>query len=297
MDGDRYPTPAQAFTDAVCASDDLSTTEAMVLLAYARAAKNGGDAAWLTQPRIMRECKICSRETVVRVRQSVTKKGWLTPVDAVVIRGGVATVYRMVIPPPGTTIEPGERQPGTVTEPGTTIEPGTPTEPGSAQPGTTIEPAPSTTIEPGQSTRYGERTGSREPGTTIEPGEPPTQYGDRTETVVTRYDPEPDPVRSADIPSRTIEPGISPQSETPHRGGLQSGVRAAARPRVGAREAAAPDGAAPRDHGPSTNGNLSPTAKDAIASMRSIPGRPSKKSPDVHGTPRTNPGGSDGPAA
>jgi hypothetical protein len=283
MDGDRFPTPAQTFTDAVCASDDLSTVEAAVLLAYARAAKRGGDAAWVTQRRLMRECKIASHETAVRVRRSVVDKGWLKPLDLMIIRGGRIQVYRLVDPAPDTAAVSGGYEPDTAAvsagpRSDTTIGSGT----GRSDTAAVSPSVPDTATV----------SGSRPPDTVsessgVEPDTTAVSVGDTK-----RYDPAADLIRPSSRSDTAAVSRISPQSGPPFRGGPRSGARGSAQARAGAREAATPDGAAPRrDEKASTNGELSPTARDAIASMRSIPGRPSKTKPDVHGTPRTDSGG------
>lgn len=262
------PTPAQLFTDAVWGAgpDELSGTETLVLLLYARAAKRGADTAWLTQRRIMRECKIVSRETVVRVRRSLVEKGWLTPSDVVVLRGGVVTVYRMENPRPGTTIEPGEAEPGSVSGQGWT------------SPGSTIEhlrPLPGSMSGQGKSTRFGERTGSEEPGSMVVPlsGRPGSMSGHVGDTKV--FDGEPDPVRSADTRGSIIEPGISPQDGPPFRGGSMSGARGGAQAHARVREA-------PEDpHHLSMNGKETLTREEALALLRRTlpPGKPLSRYP------------------
>jgi hypothetical protein len=70
----------------------------VLLLAYARHAGRG-DSAWVTQRRLMQICKVVSMSTVVSVRRSVVRKGWLVPIGPAPARGGTATLYRLAIPP------------------------------------------------------------------------------------------------------------------------------------------------------------------------------------------------------
>jgi len=93
-------TPAQVFADAVWAAgeDELTPTEAMVLLAYAAHTRRGADRTWMTQRRIMQQCKIHSGSSVVSIRARLVRKGWLDPVDSAPVRGGRTPVYRLAVP-------------------------------------------------------------------------------------------------------------------------------------------------------------------------------------------------------
>ena len=284
MDGDRHLTPAQAFVNAVWGTppEALSTAETVVLLAYARAAKRGGDAAWLTQRRIQRECKIGSSETAVRVRKSVIDKGWLAPVDVVLIRGGTVTVYRLTIPEPYSTIEPGRHVPDSLTEPGEQQSDSL-TEPGRDRPGSTIEPlspAPGSTIEqgdlPGSVSEQGREPpgstieqGHHQPGSTIEPSAP--LPGSTIEPLydVKRFTVHNEAVRFRGQPCSITEPGIYPENLGPPVGGVpKSGERAAARPRECAREAGDPEGPPSRFSWASMNGKEPMDQADAKESIR-----------------------------
>ncbi|QXJ25788.1 hypothetical protein AGRA3207_007338 [Actinomadura graeca] len=94
-DNDPAPTPAQApgpapvkpyqlYQDALWAAgpQQLSITELAVALCYAAHAHQFPyDRAWLTDRRLMQQCKIRSAGTVGRVRRSLVAKGWLTPLQ------------------------------------------------------------------------------------------------------------------------------------------------------------------------------------------------------------------------
>ena len=133
---DHRPTPAQLFADAVWAAgeDDLTTLEALVLLAYVKHTRRGADRAWVSQRRLMHLCKLGGPASVVRVRASLVKKGWLDPVDIASVRGGRTTVYRLAIPAgasasgslsesldggSGSMSEPLPSESGSLSEPGT----------------------------------------------------------------------------------------------------------------------------------------------------------------------------------
>ncbi|TDD62773.1 hypothetical protein [Actinomadura rubrisoli] len=78
----RLAKPYQLYQDALwdAGSDELSTTEMAVALCYANHAhKPPYDRAWLTDRRLMQQCKIRSAGTVGRIRDSLVNKGWLTP--------------------------------------------------------------------------------------------------------------------------------------------------------------------------------------------------------------------------
>lgn len=83
-DDQRKPTPVQLFRDAVwdADADELSTVEAMMCLAYADHVNAPPfDRAFVTDRRLMHRCKIRSKGTVTRVRESLVVKGWLAPLD------------------------------------------------------------------------------------------------------------------------------------------------------------------------------------------------------------------------
>lgn len=101
------PTHAQLFADAVwnASEDELSTTEALVLLAYANHARRK-DVAWVAYLRLMQQCKIRSRSTVTRVLRDLVRKGWLELVGPARSHKQSA-LYRLIIPQEtGPTIEP-----------------------------------------------------------------------------------------------------------------------------------------------------------------------------------------------
>jgi hypothetical protein len=219
MDGERFPTPAQTFADAVYAADpdELSTVEAMVLLLYARAAKRGADSAWLTQRRIMREGKISSHETAVRVRRSVVEKGWLQPLDVMIIRGGRIQVYRLAIPESDTTAVSGSGDPDTTSVSGESHS-DTVTVSGRAESDTT-------------------GVSGRTPDSVTVSGE------DGSDTVgvsvgdTKRYGSDPDLIRSSSRSDTVTESGIPPQDGPPFRGGSMSGARGGAQAHARVREA------------------------------------------------------------
>jgi len=100
MGHEKYtPTWAQRFVDRVWAAPpgELTSVEMLILLAYARHARRG-DSAWVTQRRLMDQCKVVSMSTLVAARRAVVKKGWLEPIGTVSLRGGKATVYRLCLP-------------------------------------------------------------------------------------------------------------------------------------------------------------------------------------------------------
>lgn len=78
----KPPTPAQRYADAVWAADadTLSQAELAMALCYANHAHRPlHDRAWVTDRRLMQQCKMRSAGTVGRVRDSLVRKGWLIP--------------------------------------------------------------------------------------------------------------------------------------------------------------------------------------------------------------------------
>ncbi|MEV6847627.1 helix-turn-helix domain-containing protein [Actinoplanes sp. NPDC051411] len=102
----KSPTRAQRFRDAVWESgpDDLSPTEALVLLAYADHAR-GGDSAWVAQSRLMQRCKIRSSSTPSRIVAGLVEKGWLELLARAQWRNRQSPTYRLVIPKTTSLIE------------------------------------------------------------------------------------------------------------------------------------------------------------------------------------------------
>lgn len=96
--GEWQPTHAQLFADAVwdASADELTTTEALVLLAYAGHARRK-DRAWVAYLRLMQQCKIRSASTTTRVLKSLVEKGWLEPVGPARSHKQSA-LYRLIIP-------------------------------------------------------------------------------------------------------------------------------------------------------------------------------------------------------
>ncbi|MGW4425768.1 hypothetical protein [Streptosporangium sp. NPDC004631] len=78
--GRKAPTPAQRYADAVWDADpdDLAQAELAMALCYANHSHRAPhDRAWVTNERLMQQCKIRSTSTVTRVRDSLVAKGWL----------------------------------------------------------------------------------------------------------------------------------------------------------------------------------------------------------------------------
>lgn len=92
-------TLAQRFRDAVweAGPEQLSTTEAMVLLAYADHAR-GGDVAWVAQSRLMQRCKLRSKDTPSRVVADLVDKGWLELLSPAQWHNRKSPTYRLRIP-------------------------------------------------------------------------------------------------------------------------------------------------------------------------------------------------------
>lgn len=88
------PTHAQRYRDAVWETDQLTTVEKLVALAYADHCRNGTDTAWVAQRRLMQRCGIRSERTVVRVRAQLVEKGWLQQAGPST-RHRQATLYRL----------------------------------------------------------------------------------------------------------------------------------------------------------------------------------------------------------
>jgi len=80
MDTPKSPTLAQRYADALWDADpdDLAQAEMTMALCYANHARRS-DRAWVTDRRLMQQCKIRSAGTVGRVRESLISKGWLIP--------------------------------------------------------------------------------------------------------------------------------------------------------------------------------------------------------------------------
>lgn len=97
--GPAVVTLAQRFRDAVWEADasQLSTTEAMILLAYADHAR-GGDTAWVAQSRLMQRCKVRSKDTPSRVLAGLVAKGWLELLSPGQWRNRQSPTYRLLIP-------------------------------------------------------------------------------------------------------------------------------------------------------------------------------------------------------
>lgn len=93
------PTLAQRFRDAIweAGPDQLSTTEAMILLAYADHAR-GGDTAWVAQSRLMQRCKLRSKDTPSRVIADLVDKGWLELLSPAQWHNRKSPTYRLCIP-------------------------------------------------------------------------------------------------------------------------------------------------------------------------------------------------------
>ncbi|MER7212415.1 hypothetical protein ABT340_35630 [Streptosporangium sp. NPDC000239] len=116
----RPPTSAQLYADAVWDADpnDLAQAELAMALCYANHAhKAPYDRAWVTNERLMQQCKIRSTSTVGRVRDSLVEKGWLIPLDPKTFmplteaerrdfqRKRKTIPYRLAIPPASSMVE------------------------------------------------------------------------------------------------------------------------------------------------------------------------------------------------
>ncbi|MDG4825675.1 hypothetical protein O7635_27840 [Asanoa sp. WMMD1127] len=93
------PTWAQIFRDAVWEADpdQLSSTEALVLLAYADHLK-GGDTAWVAQSRLIQRCKFGSKGTPSRVLATLVAKGWMELLSPAQWANKQSPRYRLRIP-------------------------------------------------------------------------------------------------------------------------------------------------------------------------------------------------------
>ncbi|MFF4416690.1 hypothetical protein ACFYY8_29580 [Streptosporangium sp. NPDC001559] len=72
----------EVYADAVWDADpnDLAQAEPAMALCYANHAhKAPYDRAWVTNERLMQQCKIRSMSTIGRVRDSLVEKRWLIP--------------------------------------------------------------------------------------------------------------------------------------------------------------------------------------------------------------------------
>jgi hypothetical protein len=95
---ERTPTPAQRFRDNVwdAGPEQLSTAEAMVLLAYADHCRDGGDTAWVAQERLLQRCKLRSKGTPAVLLARLVQMGWLELLDPARWRNKKSPVYRLL---------------------------------------------------------------------------------------------------------------------------------------------------------------------------------------------------------